>query len=339
VSFWVALVFSERLAFDHLVNGQYQSVWAALTSYSAEFVFVVAWILTLVALIADRVVIKRLLNLLVGAGGKILSEMWSPWLITLTVLALLPLIWINMRAQGATVMRTLSAWVMAVANQVFPFTPVIKVLAAGGALCLVLLAVSRFLEKERTPALETARELIASSYFVGAVGLTYAIVYIRFILPSVPAGVRPDAFGEMLKDTLIYCVVALAIVVGTYKAKQVFAVFKNPFERGLAFAFMALGTMVCAVPAFVLDVEFKNKVSEGLSVLYPKPEQRALVDAHIMIRDFVLLVPLVIVAFLRLLLEIVKQNAEYERRISKVKRSSKRAERQVRNETAKSSDT
>jgi len=96
--------------------------------------------------------------------------------------------------------------------------------------------------------------------------------------------------------------------------------FRRPSERGWALALMALGTIICAVPALALDVLFIGNVQVGRSILYSTPEQRHLISLHIMFRDYGLIVPLILAAFLRLFLQIVKLNAESHSRRSKPNR-------------------
>lgn len=164
------------------------------------------------------------------------------------------------------------------------------------------------------------RELIVSAYFILANAAVYVVVYEKFIMANVSTSVLPAALGKLVKDTLIYSLMTLAIVVGTFKAQQPLRLFRRPSERGWALALMALGTIICAVPALALDVLFIGNVQAGRSILYPFPAQRHLIGFHIMFRDFGLIVPLILAAFLRLFLQIVKLNAESHSRRSRPSR-------------------
>lgn len=313
VSFWVALVFTERFLFDGLGTAQANSPWDAL-SLSVLFVLVPAWLTTALALLASRRTIRRSVGTVGNLVGKLFKQLWSPHLLAFAALVLLIVTWVQFRE--VSVLLVLKVWWHRARELMLP-NPVLASLSAAAACFVVLLLVSRFLKEKRSSAVETMRELIASTYFILANAACYIVVYEKFIMPRVSASVLPDAFGELVKDTLIYSVIALAIVVGTFKAEQPLRLFRRPSERGWALAAMALGTIVCAVPALALDVLFIEDVQAGRSLLYSNSEQRHLIRFHIMFRDFGLIIPLILAAFLRLFLIIVKLNAESHSRRTK----------------------
>lgn len=319
VSFWVALIFTERFVFDQLASAQAKSVWSALP-LSIVFVLVPVWLANALALLASRRTIRSWLGIAGNFLWKIGRELWTPLLWIFAAIVLLLGIWAEGRQTSTGFLQTLKPWWGQFRGLLAP-NLVLASLSVAGACFLVLLITSRFLKEKKSSAVETMRELVVSAYFIVANAVAYVIVYQKFIIANVSALVWPDVVGELLKDTLIYSLIALAIVIGTFKAQQPLRLFRRPSERGWALAVMALATIICAVPALALDVRFIGDVQSGRSILYSNPEQRHLIRFHIMLRDFVLIVPLILAAFLRLFLEIVRLNAESHSRRRKPKQA------------------
>jgi hypothetical protein len=308
ISFWAALIFTERFVFDELANAQARSIWSALP-LGVLFVLVPAWLTTALALLASRRTVQRCLEIVGDFVWKMAKQLWSPHLLAFTAVVLLLSTWLEFRQISPSFLQVVKAWGGRLTGSL-PSSPVVAALSATVACFVVLRITSRFLKEKKSSAVETMRELIVSAYFTVANVATYVVVYEKFIMANVSKSVLPDALGELVKDTLIYALIVLAIVVGTFKAQQPLRLFRRPSERGWALAFMALAAIVCAVPALALDVLFIGKVQAGQSMLYSSPEQRHLISFHIMFRDFGLIVPLILAAFLRLFLQIVKLNAE-----------------------------
>ena len=114
----------------------------------------------------------------------------------------------------------------------------------------------------------------------------------------------------MLKDTLIYALVVLAIVVGTFKVGQTLRALSAHIHRWLVLVIMAFGTIACGVPAIVLEFNFKDNILRaGKSLEYLMPWQQDLIAVHIVIR-LCLLIALITFAFLRFFREIERINLE-----------------------------
>ncbi len=113
-----------------------------------------------------------------------------------------------------------------------------------------------------------------------------------------------------------HSLLALAIVVGTYKAGETLRKLKTDLHRWAVLAIMAVTTIFCAIPALALDLYYKDSVLRaGRSIEYPETWHQELISAHIWERDFRLLIPLIIVAFLRFFREIERINLEERGRV------------------------
>jgi hypothetical protein len=308
ISFWVALIFAERFVFDERADGQVKSISSALP-LSILFVLVPAWLTTALALLASRRTVRLCLGIVGDFVWKIAKRLWSPHFLVFAAVVSLLSTWVGARQVSTSFLQILKAWGGQLRG-LLPSNPVLASLSVAAVCFVVLQITSRFLNEKRSTAVETMRELIVSAYFILANGAVYVVVYEKFILADLPTSVLPAALGELVKDTLIYSVIVLAIVVGIFKAEQPLRLFRRPSERGWALVVMALATIICAVPALALDVLFIGNVQAGRSLLYSSPEQQHLIPFHIMFRDFGLIVPLIVAAFLRLFLQIVKLNAE-----------------------------
>jgi len=314
VSFWLAVVFTERLVVDQMAHRDGVSFGSALASTSTVFCLLVTWLFALVSLLIDREAIANTLSGVRRFRERVLREVLSP----LPILLVSLLMFIGVLARGAVKTQSMSAtiaeWAKAVSQQLAELRPALILAAVVTLVYFIWYVVYRYLRRRIARVEEAIHETIVGSFFVLANAATYMWLYAMAVIRLLPSTATADAVGGLLKDTLIYSLVWLAVVLGTYKAEETLRRLDRDVHRWMLLAVMGFGTMFCAVPAIALDLNFKDNILlAGKSTEYPAPWQQALVAAHIWLRDFGLLVPLLVVAFLRFFKEVERINLEARR--------------------------
>lgn len=307
ISFWMAVVFAERLFFLQLTRGRVSGLYT-----NALIVLTLSWFLILAALLVNHEMLGNVLVKWERIARKLRKELWSPYLWLLVSLTLLAVA-ISKRSEfGANILMLAKEWVKNVTAHIVPESPIRNVVTGVFVGYAILYFASRLTRTATSSTLEMIQELIVSSIFLLTNAAIYIILCWVLALRQMPDAVGRYELGELFKDTLIYSVIALAIVVGIYKAKQAVRNLDLAIYRWLFFALMAFGAIICAVPALILDMHFKDHILGGASFGYT-PAQQDLMGLHIMLRDFGLLVPLVVAAFMKLLLDIEKIGSEPRR--------------------------
>lgn len=126
----------------------------------------------------------------------------------------------------------------------------------------------------------------------------YVAVYGFWILSPIPdAETRSDAWIELIKDGLIYTLVAVVLIQGLYRYRQCCDEFKDPYAKWWGFVVLAGGTAVVASLALYADLRGLDEMARFGSVQYPDKATHSLVRKHVLVRDWVMLVPLIFAMF------------------------------------------
>jgi len=307
VSFWVALIFTERLIAHQLAYND--SVWHALAKTANVFSFLVSWLLVLLSLLIDRRALAQLRRLASRIYGDTLKDILSPLPLLVCLMSVVIALSI-----GAARQETMGETFRHVAKDVIQLgvelLPSLAIAGIAGIVYIICSVIYHYLRVRTAAVDEAIHELIISAYFVVANAAIYVALTAILLMSALAAPARGEGFGGLLKDTLVYSLAVLGVVVGTYKAGEVLRQLKEPVYRWGLLAIMGMGTMTCTIPAIMLDLSFKDNVLRlGKAIEYPEAVQQRIIAVHIWVR-LGLFVVLFVAAFLRLFSEIERINLE-----------------------------
>jgi hypothetical protein len=122
--------------------------------------------------------------------------------------------------------------------------------------------------------------------------------------------VKAMAWSGFVKDTTIYAVIALFIGSGLVKFENVLGVLSES-ARWHAFGWFAIAAIAVAIPALGLDVVFAERVvlQPEWKKVWRQEWQRRSIHQHVYVRDFVILVPGIIIMFAWVLVRIGRQSS------------------------------
>ena len=123
------------------------------------------------------------------------------------------------------------------------------------------------------------------------------------IWPCVPAASRDHFLRELLKDTAVYAFLAVFLVSGMHRYAACAGALQG-MNKWIAFAVFGGFACLLGVLALALDMFVASNIEIFGARGYPERWQRDLIVAHIYLRDWLLLVPLSIFVFARLLLRV-----------------------------------
>jgi hypothetical protein len=145
--------------------------------------------------------------------------------------------------------------------------------------------------------------------------IVYLWIYSNLILSRLGGEAQLQALAGLAKDTAIYSLITIALVIGTFKAAETLRKLRKNINRWVVWGGMAFGTIAFMIPAVVLELSWKDNIlRKGLAFEYHEVWQQNLLTFHIMFRDYILLVPLIVAVFLRFMRLVERVNVESRKR-------------------------
>jgi hypothetical protein len=136
--------------------------------------------------------------------------------------------------------------------------------------------------------------------FAAFEGLAIAVFAVD-IAPHVRVLPPADAviWSGFIKDSVIYAVIGLFVGSGLIKFESALPL-RHGSSPWVVFGCFAAAAIVVAVGVLLIDVWFAEQVALGANYweqVWPAPWQRSTVHLHVYVRDFLLLVPGIVVMF------------------------------------------
>lgn len=313
VALWTGAIFAERFAVDQLVVGVRRDLRTSLASTSVVFCFLAISILMLLAMLVDRRAIARGRARMKEIALKVVKEVVSPLVFGLLAGSALVLLLARGALRGEQISQTLVSWLHAVVQLGRELVGPEALLLIGAMLLVTLMwfVIHSLLRRSIRTVAEAIQETIVGSYFVLAGLVFYGWIYFVAIWPHYGAAERLFAATGFVKDAVCYGALAIGLVVGTYKAGSALRALTENLHRWMAFWAVSVGVILFVLAGLWFEFSFKDNILlAGESPEYRTAGQQALIATHIMIRDFGLIIPLMIVAMLRFLREVETVNRE-----------------------------
>jgi hypothetical protein len=317
ISAWISLVFAERLVIDQFAWGRFASVSSSVFSTSVVVCFFFGWAAILAGMLVDRNSMARYSRFLKELLIRAIKEVFSPLTAILATIGLLIVILIQGATTPQSIYSTVVKWIAGLLRMVSGFveSPEARLLVIVVALYLISVLIYLFLKRRKKGIEDAISELIVSSFFVATFVVLYLWIYANLILSELHGEAQLQALAGLAKDTAVYSLVTIALVIGTFKAAETLRKLKKDINRWLVWGGMAFGTIAFMIPAIVLELSWKDNIlRKGLAFEYREVWQQNLLTFHVMFRDYILLVPLIVAVFLRFMRLVERVNVESHKR-------------------------
>jgi hypothetical protein len=308
-----ALVYYERQVVHHRLFSSSSGIWDSALRTSALSTLVLAFGCVLAALLLDRRVLEPYFANVRQNARDLVREIVSMRSVGLLCSALFLLAIVKATGSEENVLQTLRGWAVATWIHLRGLTgePTTRLIAALIGLNGIGYLIYRTLRNRTPPLSETVYETLVSAGFVCAFSVFYVWLNLRILPATMEDGQWKAVAGGLVKDAVVYSVFTLAIVIGTYKMAETLHLFTTTQGPWLLWGFIVVAAILAVIPALTLDLFYREVLLERAGVAeYPQPWQRGVIRLHIMVRDFGVMVPVIVIALLRLLSQVLQATAK-----------------------------
>jgi hypothetical protein len=298
ISAWVAAIYAERIIVDLMVRNS-KPFWTSVSSSIFVVFFLIEWLLVLWAFKLEerdvpriRTQLARLFRkyrkeLLSGVSGAVMLYLFFKALFLIDKPSVFDLIWLWLKE------------LFEEAVQVLPGLALIFFLYGLYRL------VSRLLRGKNRVYVEFRQWTL--SLIPILFGLFIYIVLYRFLIFTKISEdeMTFEVWKGLIKDSLIYTLVALVLVQGLYRYRLCCGEFRHPYAKWWGYAGMAGVTAILVALALAGDLVFLDQLHKQASPEYPNSQFRPIIQWHVVIRDWLIMLPLVFTMFLWLAGEMI----------------------------------
>jgi len=308
LSAWMAAVFAERVVADRMIWTRDLRLAAALGEPSVHLVFLLCWLLILASLLVGVEQVGAWQARLWRLGSEVAAQKGAAWVLVSSPIGLLILVFLYGALSGRAYSSIFEQWWQT--TKMFAVRMTIPgAIAAKLALGYAIIRIAYRMLRGHGDVNKAALEWVTGSFFNYAAWVFYAAVYYLVVWPLVVREAQLHFALGFLVNSLTYTFLAAFLVNAMYRFGNCVYLLKGQ-SKWNAFAVFAGFAAVLAIVMLALDGLNARDVVHGLNREYPYAWQWRIAFAHILIRDWVMLVPLVFVVFTWLFRKVIRAAAD-----------------------------
>jgi hypothetical protein len=312
LSGWIALVFAERLVVDKLIWARVHNLAEALLDTAVIVVFLFSWALVLWSMILQKEQAGRFNRKLKSMIRQVYREKKFTRTIVLSLLLFLLVAIYESITQSTSIVHVLASWIYHILefleSELLEPAAIILYLAMVYAILRILYSIRLSTEKVNNQV----KEWIIGNFLIAVVWVVYVLIYYLSLWPHIAESSKAFFLFGFIKDSLIYAFLAACLVSGMYRLGLCVDSLSG-LTKWMVLAIFAGAAFMIGLVALVLDFNFTDRIKTLGAFEYPDPSQQALIIGHVYVRDWLILLPLVVVVFVWLLRQ-VNLAAEREHR-------------------------